>query len=886
MRFALVAALLLLAPVLRAGIEPGDLELELLVDETLRPGSLDDPLSVTLTLRLINRKDEPVGGHILAALPEPVRIVYWLKAKERTDHPVEVTLPAGRASERDLAFTVEAAGETVLGMEVKLAKVGGWKIFGPYGDGKEAVFDRVFLPEEGREMDWQPLDPGVRDASGYHDLNAALGFHENAAAYIKTGVWAEERTDAVLSLGSDDGVKVWLNGALVHANKIHRGSAPGQDRVPVTLKPGRNEFLLKVCNDDGGWGFHFDLEDGQGNPKPGVRYEVGPAVIRPRDARLRVLSVTRSSARFTWKSDRPSASRVTITEAEPGRTLVREGVPKEKMNAPRKGAVPRIVEQGFPCTTHTLEVHGLRPGTRYLAVTEPGVGGKPSRAAAFYTLPPEGMTQYLVLRLACVIFKATTPLEDRERNGAALPCPAERVEQLKRDMEQTVLFYWVASGMRLVLHVEYFETDEYHAGAHALYGVGYGGEDEEAYRKILKKAGRRAEEFDGRLFVAMEKRWDEGRKQWYYPASGGGTIGPEAWPGYGKSAWKGGADNAWLFCHEFQHQLDALYHYSHGPEHLFCHFQPWDDTAHRHGEHWDGIAWLLLEWAGHVTRAHQGRPYLPPSLGHRYFLCRWGRVALTADRDNDGFPDRDPRVPLDEARFASDPSRADTDRDGLSDLMEALACHWVEWGHGECWAGEPSRHRADPRNPDTDGDGLIDGNDPYPLYPVDPRIPKGEPGRPFAEFRDPAFNGDFTLGWDDDFLYIGCTSKPERLKIYLDLNDDGWFMGADNYDLRVKTGPEGASLNPRFHNCGVPGKWPFYEDGRLEAGRDVHLEESEWLVLKVARAPAMGLDLVAGERIGILVALLPVGGTGRPPSRGDLTLFEPHTFFTFTLENR
>ena len=44
-----------------------------------------------------------------------------------------------------------------------------------------------------------------------------------------------------------------------------------------------------------------------------------------------------------------------------------------------------------------------------------------------------------------------------------------------------------------------------------------------------------------------------------------------------------------------------------------------------------------------------------------------------------------------------------------------------------------------------------------------------------------------------------------------------------------------------------------------------------------------GLDLCERERIGILIAINSVESNGRPKEHGALTVFEPHTFFTFTL---
>ena len=78
-------------------------------------------------------------------------------------------------------------------------------------------------------------------------------------------VRVDEPRDVVLSLGSDDGVKVWLNGIEVHADPARRGVAPGQDRVEVRLPRGRSLLLVKVVNGGGPAGFVFELEA----PRPG-----------------------------------------------------------------------------------------------------------------------------------------------------------------------------------------------------------------------------------------------------------------------------------------------------------------------------------------------------------------------------------------------------------------------------------------------------------------------------------------------------------------------------------------------------------------------------------------------------------------------------------------
>jgi CubicO group peptidase (beta-lactamase class C family) len=58
-----------------------------------------------------------------------------------------------------------------------------------------------------------------------------------------------------LGLGSNDAVKVWLNGTLVHEHWVMRPVRKDDDLVQLDLQPGRNTLLLKVLNGSGGWGF-------------------------------------------------------------------------------------------------------------------------------------------------------------------------------------------------------------------------------------------------------------------------------------------------------------------------------------------------------------------------------------------------------------------------------------------------------------------------------------------------------------------------------------------------------------------------------------------------------------------------------------------------------
>jgi len=56
-------------------------------------------------------------------------------------------------------------------------------------------------------------------------------------------------------MGSDDGVKAWLNGKLVHANNVARAAIPYTDKADITLSAGWNRLMLKITQNQGPWAF-------------------------------------------------------------------------------------------------------------------------------------------------------------------------------------------------------------------------------------------------------------------------------------------------------------------------------------------------------------------------------------------------------------------------------------------------------------------------------------------------------------------------------------------------------------------------------------------------------------------------------------------------------
>lgn len=132
-----------------------------------------------------------------------------------------------------------------------------WRVAGPFH--RENVtandlFDVSFPPEQDAAgVTWTVLEPNNAAKPWLFDLVEAMG-GDNRCLYLSATVESSTEQPAVLEVGSDDCVKVWLNGEQVHAARSFRPLTEAEDKVDVTLQPGANMLLLKVVQGSGGCG--------------------------------------------------------------------------------------------------------------------------------------------------------------------------------------------------------------------------------------------------------------------------------------------------------------------------------------------------------------------------------------------------------------------------------------------------------------------------------------------------------------------------------------------------------------------------------------------------------------------------------------------------------
>lgn len=167
------------------------------------------------------------------------------------------------ALERVLATDVsgrtrERAMKTLDEIEAAGSYLTDWEVAGPYmeeGRNYAQLFDIVFEPEKRQaQVQWRKMPVSRSDPHpAYLDLLAELGGNQRVA-YLRTRIESADIRPVTLEIFTDDGVKAWLNGRIIHANNVARPILPDPDRVNVTLQKGMNTLMLKVTQNDMAWG--------------------------------------------------------------------------------------------------------------------------------------------------------------------------------------------------------------------------------------------------------------------------------------------------------------------------------------------------------------------------------------------------------------------------------------------------------------------------------------------------------------------------------------------------------------------------------------------------------------------------------------------------------
>ncbi|MFH1740155.1 MAG: DUF4091 domain-containing protein [bacterium] len=172
----------------------------------------------------------------------------------------------------------------------------------PIGGERNArpVEGQTFISADGKEFTWQRVDA----SSDYVDLFSLFENNQEVVIYAVCRLVTEKDQTILLGLGSNDGIKAWLNGDRVWDHHVPRSADPDFDWVRVDVRKGwDNLLLLKIEQGWGAWGFYarlMDLKEKQaqllteGAPAPKVEAHHNDECVRAvmgRVSRYRILDV-------------------------------------------------------------------------------------------------------------------------------------------------------------------------------------------------------------------------------------------------------------------------------------------------------------------------------------------------------------------------------------------------------------------------------------------------------------------------------------------------------------------------------------------------------------------------------------------------------------------
>ena len=153
-----------------------------------------------------------------------------------------------------------------------------WLVCGPFPNENGQNINTDFLMEHGGEFKIQPI-PSLQhssdsvaegiiswrriktDASGKLDFRKHMQPNQKNVAYAAAYIKCDKKIQALLKTGSNDRLKVWLNGKLIHFYPDPRASEPDADHIWIELHKGENLLLAKVDQVGGNWWLYARFEE-------------------------------------------------------------------------------------------------------------------------------------------------------------------------------------------------------------------------------------------------------------------------------------------------------------------------------------------------------------------------------------------------------------------------------------------------------------------------------------------------------------------------------------------------------------------------------------------------------------------------------------------------
>ena len=234
----------------------------------------ESPVARRLAYEWLLKQDESlksklIPGMLMDPSPEFRRdaVEMWMdKAKAESDSESAVKswqeALRGAVHEdqvKEIDKALEAAGQDV-DIQGHFGFLTEWQMIGPFDNKDEKGFAVAYPPETSVALDaeydgqlgrvkWQAVT--TEDDFGVVDIAKQIENYKGSLMYAAATFDCGHSRSAELRLGTPNAWKLWLNGQLVFdREEYHRSSQMDQYKVPVQLKAGANQILIKICQNE------------------------------------------------------------------------------------------------------------------------------------------------------------------------------------------------------------------------------------------------------------------------------------------------------------------------------------------------------------------------------------------------------------------------------------------------------------------------------------------------------------------------------------------------------------------------------------------------------------------------------------------------------------
>ena len=252
--------------------------------------------------------------------------------------------------------------------------------YGHYGQGNKTWLLKgpfAFGDLEAQALDPTQLPPPMAGEDGWSepvyfyddkiDLDRLFDDPVNSVTYAYAEIDAPRDQEAELWVGSDEGMRVWIDGELVYQFVGRRKHRLPNDRVPIRIRAGRSTCLVEATQKRGRYDFSLKICEPEEDPRYDGNTILGLAYSVPRKptSQERELLVLASRERAQWYEDN------TVDVTQPRRARLGAFFPEDAvapwiaLSAPVMWAVrmeleARLKEDGLKIFTDNIKGFRLK----------------------------------------------------------------------------------------------------------------------------------------------------------------------------------------------------------------------------------------------------------------------------------------------------------------------------------------------------------------------------------------------------------------------------------------------------------------------------------------------------------------------------------------------